>query len=190
MNFIREGWILDMKRYIKSVVSNILDEDLDTRREIAKDTHTSLDVLRTLMSDSDYQVRHKVASNPNTTPDMLDVLVFDSSSWVRQSAAFQYKDKYTIPVDTLTKMANHADTYLRYTASQCDSLGIELLFSLLNDNCYDVSRTSRKTIKRLAEQTSTPVSTLEYIINHTSKYSYPDIHSVAKDTLTEVEGGV
>ena len=60
-----------MKRYIKSAIANLGNEDLDSRIAIAKDPNTPLDVLEMLSNDRSYKVRLRVIKNPNATPELL-----------------------------------------------------------------------------------------------------------------------
>lgn len=71
-----------MKRYIKSTVRTLSEEDLPTKRELAHDPNTTPEVLEQLYYDNksslDWETRYyiclELAANPNTPMDVLEQL--------------------------------------------------------------------------------------------------------------------
>ena len=75
-----------MKRYIKSAVINPMNEDLASRKEIAKGI-ASEDTLYQLAEDANQYTRVNIAKNPNTPPDLLTKLATDRSNKVKIAVA-------------------------------------------------------------------------------------------------------
>ena len=65
-----------MKRYIKSAIIKLSDEDVVSRMTIATNTDDA-EILRELSKDSDPDVRINVADNENTPEDVLRELAND-----------------------------------------------------------------------------------------------------------------
>lgn len=61
-----------MKRYIKSAIKNISDEDFNTQRHVASDPATRVETLRGMADTNDYFMNLDLASNPSTPWDILD----------------------------------------------------------------------------------------------------------------------
>lgn len=72
-----------MKRYIKSAISDILNEGWEIRQELAKDPSTSPRDLAYLATDPSQYTRQKVAHNPSTPADTLRKLAQDPYPAVR-----------------------------------------------------------------------------------------------------------
>ncbi len=64
-----------MKRYIKSAIYNITDEDYNTRWELAKSPDTSPEILTQLAEDYEPQISYKALCNPSTPPEVLKKFV-------------------------------------------------------------------------------------------------------------------
>ena len=75
-----------MKRYIKSAIGSLSDEDLDARKEVAR-SDVSEQYTDQLISDSNQYVRVEVAKNPNTSPELLTKLANDRSNKVKIAVA-------------------------------------------------------------------------------------------------------
>ena len=67
--------------------NEILNSDLEVRRNVARNPNTPADVLTELAKDSDCDVRRYAAGNPNTPVDVLTELAKDSYWCVRSYAA-------------------------------------------------------------------------------------------------------
>ena len=91
-----------MKRYIRSAIMDIGDEDKDIRKDIAKSSTNNADILEQLSRDPDRKVREQVAKNPNTPPEILERLSKDKSYLVCKGVA---GNKSTSP-DLLRKMSD------------------------------------------------------------------------------------
>lgn len=76
-----------MKRYIRSAIMDIGDEDKDIRKDIAKSSTNNTDILEQLSRDPDRKVREQVAKNPNTPPEILERLSKDKSYLVCKGVA-------------------------------------------------------------------------------------------------------
>ena len=63
--------------------NEILNSDLEVRRNVAGNPNTPVDVLTELAKDSDCDVRRNVARNPNTPAGVLTELANDINWYVR-----------------------------------------------------------------------------------------------------------
>lgn len=96
-----------MKRYIKSAVADVSDEDMDSRKEIAKSTTANVAMLEKLSRDSDRRIREQIAKNPNTPIDVLEQLSTDKSYLVRMQIA---RNPNT-PASLLSQMVKNEKTF-------------------------------------------------------------------------------
>ena len=96
-----------MKRYIKSAVSPISNEDYETRREIAEIT-TAPKVLHELVYGNDYDTTLKALANPNLSIE--DMYAFIKEDWDYRSALALNPN---LPDDILNKLLNdkNSDVY-------------------------------------------------------------------------------
>ena len=100
-----------MKRYIKSAIVPISDEDSNIRKEIAKSTSGDDLTVDQLSSDKDRKVREQLAKNPNTPIDTLRKLSTDKSYKVRTAVA---KNPNT-PSELLAEMSENAKEWAEHT---------------------------------------------------------------------------
>lgn len=132
-----------MKRYIRSAIGNILNESVETLREIASDPDTDVAILRQL---TDYSIHNDdltlwyVANNPNTpkqiSEDILHRLlpIFDKrSSWNKQIMV----EKSTDP-KFLELFSHSKDWCTRGTVAKNLNTPIDTLRKLAKDRSYQV----------------------------------------------------
>ena len=114
-----------MKRYIKSAIRTLSEEDLPTKRELAHDPNTDPEVLERLFYDNksslDWETKYYVclelAKNPNT------------------------------PIDILEQLSNGRLTYdyrIRRGVAENPSTPVTILQNLIRGSDYDVSRAVAK----------------------------------------------
>ena len=81
-----------MKRYIKSAVKDVSDDDVLARINVAQTT-TRPELLGQLSWDYNPSVRESVAENYNTPEEVLQRLTSDSDPWVANDARATLIDK-------------------------------------------------------------------------------------------------
>lgn len=163
-----------MKRYIRSAIVNLDDEDIPTQHEIAKTTNRAT-VLSQLARHEEWYVRQEVASNPSTSASVLAVLADDYDSSVRNSVA---RNPNT-PADILRKLSEDSSGSVRANIGSNPNTPADILVKLSTDvdPCDDY-------IVRFAVafNKNTPVATLHEMLNDTSKY----VRERACKTLAEL----
>ena len=98
-----------MKKYVKSAVTSLLDEDISVQKELARSSDTDVKILRELSNSSNTWVRYFVAKNNNTPIDILDKLSKDSESAVRVGVAANS----STTTDILNRLAHDSDIQVR-----------------------------------------------------------------------------
>jgi hypothetical protein len=125
----------------------------ETRKWIAKDPSTPVDILVQLSQDEDWRVRNRVAENRNAPAEALSILSHyliedkgdDTREWVAGNT--------NTPVDVLVLLSQDEDWRVRrYVSSNCNT-PIDTLVRLSRDE-------SRWVRERVAENPRTPVETL------------------------------
>ena len=96
-----------MKRYVKSAVMSISDEDPNTKYDLAGEPDP--DILRTLSEDSDDWVVGRVALNPNTPRQLLTKLSNHHNWGVRYGIA----QNTATPIRTLRKLSKDKQYQVR-----------------------------------------------------------------------------
>lgn len=146
-----------MKRYIKSAIGSLSDEDLDARKEVAR-SGVSEQYTDQLISDSNQYVRVEVAKNPNTSPELLTKLANDRSNKVKIAVA----GNPNTPPEVLCKIRNNMGDFYgegqSYYAN--DSLGLGF---------------DRRYIEALLKNNSTPIEYRKKIIDYVyeRRHLYP-----------------
>lgn len=102
-----------MKRYIKSAVKDILDEDPSYRRRAAHDSITDMRTYARLADDPDANNRANLADLTRTTPEMLEKLANDPERRVRVCVA---RNPNT-PESALLKLARDPEYIVRYNVA-------------------------------------------------------------------------
>ena len=159
-----------MKRYIKSAITNIFDEDPEVREQIAKDPRTTaailvqladdahcyvrsyvaenpntpVDTLKQLACDPSQGVRGSVAMNPNTTDQIFQILANDYDRWVRKMVASHTKDKVL-----LEKLAQDDDPEIRWSVAYNLNTPADILGGLLYDTDEDTRQQARWSLNDL-----------------------------------------
>ena len=93
-----------MKRYIRSDISNILEEDYPTLARIASDPNTRPHTLRQLLNYSNigsYEIKKAIAKNPNATEDILRQLANHEYWGVQEAVATNPNAPIDVVLDTL-----------------------------------------------------------------------------------------
>ena len=201
-----------MKRYIRSAVVNVADEDEDIKKELASSSDTSLEDLYNLidasgdfsfipqyaasnpsipienlyeLSNSDkVYVRRGVALNPNTPLDILDHLSHDEDAGVRTYIATR-KD---IPSWLCTRLSNDSALTVRIQAIKNPEINENVLWSIINSpHCYgcDISGV-------LANPITTPEMLAGIVYNTTNNDKYPllcwsDVYALLRDVRLPYE---
>ena len=124
-----------MKKYIKSAITPISDEDVVSRMTIAR-VSDDPEILRELAADPDDDVRIEVADNENTPEDVLRLLAEDSY------ADFAVARNPKTPIDLLEELSESGDTSVRYSVAENPSTPPYLLYQLSK---YDPSGEVRQT---------------------------------------------
>jgi len=159
-----------VKRYIKSAITNIFDEDPEVREQVAKDPRTPADVLVKLADDDSGYVRSYVAENPNTPVDVLKQLACDLSqgvrgsvamnpnasdqilkvltkdwdSWVRLMAVRHVRDK-----NLLAQLAEDEDPDIRYNVAYNLNTPLDILLRLQYDEDEDTKLQALSSLRDL-----------------------------------------
>ena len=76
-----------MKIYVKSAVSNLSNQPLDDRQDIALDPNTTVDVLEQLAEDKDPSVRLCLVCNEATPDYIIDKLLSEGSPYFLEQVA-------------------------------------------------------------------------------------------------------
>ena len=101
-----------MKRYIKSAILSLSDEDYAIQYDIASDPNTSPETLQELSTVTDYSHVHPiqriVAENPSTSPETLREL----SKVARLDVRSCVVRNLNTPEDVLRDMANDSDDWV------------------------------------------------------------------------------
>ena len=144
-----------MKRYIKSAVSPLSNEDPGARQEVAKASDRSLDEQMILVKDSnqpviDYGVVVNVARNPNTPIYVLEKLIDHDNTLVRKSIACR-KD---IPIDMLIKLSDDDNNTVRWVVASNPNTPVNLIVEFSNSREQGARRS-------VARNPSTPTYVLE-----------------------------
>lgn len=134
-----------MKRYIKSAVKDVLDENHYTQRDIARLSNFPRQLMQLGASD-DESVRYEVAANPSTSAEVLVKLSKDKDSDVRYKVALNPNT----PVDCLREMFEqdrfNVDGALAHNPNTPTDILIELYrsYGLRQDDYYFIRRTLEK----------------------------------------------
>ena len=134
-----------MKRYIKSAVRGILEEDYTTQSRLATQSVYPRE-LTELANSSDESVRYDVAANPSTSAEVLVKLSQDKDPDVQYKVALNPNT----PVDCLREMFEQSqfsvDGALAHNPNTPTDILIELYrsYDLRQDDYYFIRRTLEK----------------------------------------------
>ena len=130
-----------MKRYIRAVVRNILDEDADTRFRLADAPDTSPRDLMILYADAEsqddyYQERiyYVLASNPNIPENLAEKLAASDNWKIRRRLA----SNIGVSARILDILANDSVTGVRYNVAENKNASMAALTKLAHDPEDDV----------------------------------------------------
>ena len=164
-----------MKRYIRSSIADVAEEDIDVRLELADSLDTVPEVLTRLLTDTDYFVRDAAIQNPNTpikslchlyditnNPDIGTALSLRADTpskmlqYISRSSVYMTQcglaSNINTPTEALNTLARHAtDFHVRKLIAENPNVSIELLEKLSNDRSKKVSATAKN---RLAERSA------------------------------------
>lgn len=146
-----------MKKYIKSAVKSLSEDDIYTKYEVAqrstrkedlwllaKDSNWDIrhtltynenlpaDILTYLANDSMPSIRCRVAAHPNTPSDTLSLLIYDGSSDVRRNVA----QNPNTPIEILYKLAEDSNRSVRAALVQNSSLPMDFRKATASDVDY------------------------------------------------------
>ena len=145
--------IFNMKRYIKSDITDILDEPKKVQQEVALAPNTRITTLLRLTASDYFEVRRSLASRKNKPIELIKRLAHDPASIVRQVIA---NDEET-PTDILIEMLNDKDNNVRCAAVLANpNLPLDYLIKAAYSD-EDQARTN------VAYRDRTPVEILEYL---------------------------
>ena len=102
-----------MKRYIRSAIQDILDEDREIKLKVIENPRTPVSTLSRLANDPDHRIRRSVADSPNNPPEVLAKLGDDPDSIVRSSVVANRNT----PVDTILKLVDDEKLWIKYEIS-------------------------------------------------------------------------
>jgi hypothetical protein len=122
-----------MKRYIKSAILPISDEDVVSRMTIATNTDDA-EILRELSKDPEPNVRINVADNENTPEDVLRELATDD--WVD----FAVARNPNTPIDVLETLMESEDSSVRRSVAENLSTPVSWLYNLERHDVSDEVR--------------------------------------------------
>lgn len=135
-----------MKRYIRTAVTNVSDEDIYSRREIASKTD-DVYLLRQLSEDNDPSVRASVARNQHTPIDILLKLTEDPIIPVREN--LMMRDE-VLPLEVQMALASNTPG-LRKLLLQYEDVDTEIINLLSNDE-NDIVREMAAIKPRLSDE--------------------------------------
>lgn len=115
-----------MRLYVKSAIGNFLDEDVDSRKDTARE-NLSDDALELMSKDTNQYVRVGVAANPNTSPELLTKLANDRSNKVRIAVA----GNPNTPPEVLRKIR---ETHKGYGDNRKHPMDARFVVALLRNN--------------------------------------------------------
>ena len=123
-----------MSKYIKAAISDMSDEPIEVRLELARNSNTPAATLETLANDPSEDVRQAVAYNPNTSKESLKKLAEDDSVSVRYTVA----NNPNTPIDTLVQFAKDSSSTIRANVAANYNTPIDVLRALGEDPNWDV----------------------------------------------------
>lgn len=135
-----------MKRYIRSAVTNVSDEDVYVRRELANTTD-NVYLLHQLSEDDDPSVRASVARNQHTPIDILLKLTEDPIIPVREN--LMMRDE-VLPLEVQMALASNAPG-LRKLLLQYEGVDTEII-NLLSHDEFEVVREKAAIKSRLSDE--------------------------------------
>lgn len=125
-----------MKIYIKSAVNPLSSLPDDIRREIAKDTNTTEDLLSELSSDPDWRTRRYANNHTNMSTDQLSEMARSKDGKVRREAALSTKT----PVEVLETLVYDRAPRVRIALAKNPNTTFEMLETLVQDKDEFVRR--------------------------------------------------
>ena len=143
-----------MKRYIRSAVTNPVDEDWDVQRVIARDPDTTPRVLEMLSNSSDNETLVQVSVHPNTPIDILRKFATGNKLFLQRSMA---NCQHT-PPEVLTLLINVKDSYVWSKLASNPNTPTEVLSALHYEQPEDIA--FRYVDEYLADNENTPEDVL------------------------------
>lgn len=127
-----------MKRYIRSAIVPVADEDWKVQIEIAMNPRTRADVLDAIARQNydAITVLQFVLSNSNTSVDTLNWLAGNSIPYVRESVA----RRRDIPSSTLDKLADDPAGDVRCSVAENPNTSLRTLGKLAKDPEFSVRK--------------------------------------------------
>ena len=155
-----------MKRYIKSAIIPVIEEDMETKMYIAKNSDNP-DTLRELYEWAKNRsgfVTATILSNPNAPQDILSNDSFLSNKELRYVLA----SNPNTPISMLRKLSEYPDTHARL--SQNPSIPEDVMHSML------ISANPSARVN-LASNPSTPVDMLDKLADNSDHWVRHDVAS-------------
>ena len=137
-----------MKRYIKSDISDISDEDVDTRKEAAISSRSRISTLRRLSDDPSWEVREYLAHNKNLPEDLVIKLASDEAPVVREAIA----EHPNLPRDLLLKFSDDFLPLIRLSVLYNPNVTKDIVEKALTDGDWRVEQMARSLIKKFTEE--------------------------------------
>lgn len=185
-----------MKIYVKSAVSNLSNQPLDDRQDIALDPNTTVDVLEQLAEDKDLSVRLCLICNEATPDYIIDKLLSEGSPYFLEQVALCL----STPENILVRLSESDHAVVRSRVAWNTHTPANILKKLSNDentaviwNVAGNKSTPTDTLLKLSEHLdantrcevasnpSTPNSILHRLLNDSSDI----VRSMAKRTIRQ-----
>ena len=112
-----------MKRYVKSAVINISDEDISIQEEMCRNPSTDSFTLQQLSNSDSPSIRSKVAAHPNTDKETLIKLSQDNYGFVRDDVA----GNPNTPVEVLRELAEDYDRQVQIAVAKNPNIPADLI---------------------------------------------------------------
>lgn len=133
-----------MKRYIRSDVFDLSNEDAETRKDIAVKTAREHNMYE-LSEDPDEVVRQYLAHNKNLPEDLIVKLASDYSAKVREAIA----EHPNLPHDLLLKFSEDPLPLIRLSTLYNPNVTQDIVEKLLTDGDYRVEDMAKHVMSKL-----------------------------------------
>lgn len=159
-----------MKRYIRSAIYNIADEDYNTRWELAKSPDTSPEILAQLAEDYEPQISYKALHNPSTPPEVLKKFVdtaptsYDYNSGTKAEIAMTNP---SMPVEVLSNLDKYKRLWDAIAVNKSTPKRTLVRLIELADSTHDL-----QLLSNIAMNPNAPKQFLSRMINTNSSPNY------------------
>ena len=170
-----------MKRYIRATISDISNEDTESKIDIALDPNTSVELLTQLASDRNSDVRLCVIANPNTPREVINNMLFTNGDarFLEKVALCMETPVYVLDIlgnasDDSVRLAvarnTHTSPFTLSNLAKDDNAAIRWTVagnkSLPPDSLEQLSEDWNPTVRgEVAENLNTPITIVENLLN-------------------------